>query len=75
MQAKLALVCRSIKEKNPSLITHICREVQNQRPYGQQLDYGAIKAAKKSSGPRSNRSRTSARSRVSRKSMGSVSIK
>ena len=64
MQAKLALVVKTIKEKNPSLIATICKEVQNQRPYGQQLDFREIKAAKKG-GPRSNKSRTSARSRVS----------
>jgi len=34
MQAKLAQVCKTIKEKNPSLIAHICKEVQNMRPYG-----------------------------------------
>mmetsp|Transcript_1689 Transcript_1689/g.2341 ORF Transcript_1689/g.2341 Transcript_1689/m.2341 type:complete len:124 (+) Transcript_1689:412-783(+) len=34
MQAKLATVCKTIKEKNPSLIHHICKEVQNMRPYG-----------------------------------------
>lgn len=76
MQAQLALVCKTIKEKNPSLIHHICKEVQTKRPYGQQLDFREIKAAKKAqSGPRSNRSRTSGRSKVSRISMGSISKK
>ena len=76
MQAKLANVCRSIKEKNPSLIHHICKEVQKMRPYGTQLDMREIKNAKKG-GPRSNRSKTSGRSRVSasRKSNGSMSMK
>lgn len=29
MEQKLALVCKTIKQKNPSLIAHICKEVQN----------------------------------------------
>ena len=72
MEAKLAQICKTIKEKNPSLIQHICKEVQAMRPYGQQLDFREIKKAK--SGPRSNRSRTSGRSKVSRsrRSAGSV---
>lgn len=35
IQAKLELMCKSIKEKNPSLIKHIWREVQMERPWGE----------------------------------------
>jgi hypothetical protein len=48
MQAKLAKVCKNIKDKNPSLIQHICKEVQKERPYGNALDIREIKASSKS---------------------------
>ena len=80
MQEKLAHVCKSIKEKNPSLIAQICREVQRLRPYGTQLDTMEIKKARRKSGGassvggvKSNVSRTSARSKTSKRSAASLS--
>ena len=67
MQKKLATITKTIKDKNPSLLHHICKEVQNMRPYGEQLDVRQVKQASRG-GPRSNRSRTSGRSKVSRRS-------
>ena len=71
MQAKLKHLVASIKEKNPSLIKHVCKKVQDKRgPANFMIDQKSIAASKKS-GPRSNRSRTSGRSRLSRKSAAS----
>ena len=75
MQKKLATITKTIKEKNPALLHHICKEVQNMRPYGDQLDVRAVKQAGKSNGPRSAVSRTSGRSNRTRKSITSIGTK
>lgn len=77
METMLAQICKTIKDKNPSLINQICKEVQRLRPYGMQLDASYIKKEGKKnggSGPRSNRSRTSARSKMSKRSVASTSM-
>ena len=53
MMEKLETICTSLSEKNPSLIKHICREVQKERPWGDPLDQQAIANARKNTGARS----------------------
>ena len=66
VQAKLELMCKSIKEKNPSLIKHICREVQKERPWGEPLNESEIRKAKKSGGATSRKSARSGNSNKTR---------
>lgn len=76
MEAKLAQICKTIKDKNPALISQICKDVQRLRPYGMPLDTNYIKKeGRKNSGPKSNRSRTSGRSKMSKRSHASGSIR
>ena len=76
MMEKLEVVCNSIQEKNPSLIKHICREIQKERPWGDPLDQVELARAKKSAGgarsQKSGRSRGSVRTRTSKKSGFSI---
>ena len=72
MQQKLAQICAVIKDKNPSLVKHICKEVQKRRPWGKELDEEDIKSAKSGESARSKRS---AKSRTSNRSKGAATNK
>ena len=75
LQAKLSTVVKKIKEHNPSLISHICREVQALRPYGDPIDARKVKASSKSNDARSQRSNRSGRSgKASRRSVAGSSV-
>ena len=56
MMEKLENICLSIQEKNPSLIRHICKEVQRERPWGDPIDQLAVAKANKKGGQKSGRS-------------------
>jgi hypothetical protein len=74
-QAKLELMCKSIMEKNPSLIKHIAREVQKERPWGQPLDENEIRRAKKSGGAASKKSfKTTGSAKTARTSRKGTSV-
>lgn len=68
MEEKLAFVVKNIKDKNPSLIQHICKEVQSMR-LDRALELDVMKSRKgpkgRSNGPQSTQSRNSQRSKVS----------
>ena len=70
MQEKLSHIVNVIKDKNPSLVKHICKEVQKRRPWGKELDEEDIKSCK--SGPSSVRSKRSGKSKTSTRSKGAT---
>ena len=66
MEEKLQILVDNVKQKNPSLFTHICKEVQRVRLYNMHIDMEAIRKSKRKA--TGSRSRTSGRSRLTRTS-------
>ena len=57
----MANVCKIVKDKNPSLVKHICQKIRQKQPWGQEIDFDGINKAKRQ-GTRSEKSGKSGRS-------------